>query len=94
MKKRMIRSSAEAVKAFKGKKVLCGATTADIIARELGLEIEDSLIFDDPELPPVSRMEGMDLVTEGNTDHHQGDAHSKRFFTFLCPRERDRPTGL
>ncbi len=55
----------EAVKGFKGKKVVCGATTADIIARELGLEIEDSLVFDDPELPPVSHMEGMDLVTEG-----------------------------
>lgn len=55
----------EAVKGFKGKKVLCGATTADIISRELGLEIEDSLVFDDPDLPPVSHMEGMDLVTEG-----------------------------
>lgn len=56
---------ADAVKKFKGKKVVCGATTADIISRELGLEIEDSLVFDDPELPPVSHMEGMDLVTEG-----------------------------
>lgn len=55
----------EAVKDFRGKKVVCGATTADIIARELGMEIEDSLEFDDPELPPVSRMEGIDLVTEG-----------------------------
>jgi hypothetical protein len=55
----------EAVRAFKGKKVLCGATTADIISRELSLEIEDSLVFDDPDLPPVSHMEGMDLVTEG-----------------------------
>ena len=55
----------EAIKGFKGKKVVCGATTADIIARELGLEIEDSLVFEDPELPPVSHMEGMDLVTEG-----------------------------
>jgi len=55
----------EAVRAFKGKKVLCGATTADIISRELSVEIEDSLVFDDPDLPPVSHMEGMDLVTEG-----------------------------
>ena len=53
------------VKAFKGKKVVCGATTADIIARELDVEIEDSLVFEDPELPPVSHMEGIDLVTEG-----------------------------
>ena len=55
----------DAVKAFKGKKVVCGATTADIIARELGVDIEDSLVFEDPELPPVSHMEGIDLVTEG-----------------------------
>lgn len=55
----------DAVRAFKGKKVLCGATTADIISRELNVEIEDSLVFDDPDLPPVSHMEGMDLVTEG-----------------------------
>ena len=55
----------ETVRQFQGRKVICGATTADIIARELGLEIEDSLVFDDPELPPVSRMEGIDLVTEG-----------------------------
>lgn len=55
----------DAVKVFKGKKVVCGATTADIIARELGLEIEDSLVFEDPELPPVSHMESIDLVTEG-----------------------------
>lgn len=53
------------VRSFRGKKVVCGATTADIIARELDLEIEDSLVFDDPELPPVSHMEGIDLVTEG-----------------------------
>lgn len=55
----------DAVRSFKGKKVICGATTADIISRELGLEIEDSLLFEDPDLPPVSHMEGIDLVTEG-----------------------------
>mgnify|MGYP006282884413 CR=1 FL=1 len=55
----------EAVKEFKGKKIVCGATTADIIARELGVEIEDSLDFTDSELPPVSTMPGIDLVTEG-----------------------------
>lgn len=55
----------KSVRSFEGKKVVCGATTADIIARELGVEIEDSLVFEDPELPPVSHMDGIDLVTEG-----------------------------
>jgi hypothetical protein len=53
------------VKEFKGKKIISGATTADIVARETGVEIEDSFNFDDPELPPLSYMPGIDLVTEG-----------------------------
>ena len=55
----------KAVREFKGKKIVCGATTADIIAREMGVSIEDSLDFIDPELPPISSMDGIDLVTEG-----------------------------
>ena len=53
------------IREFEGKKIICGATTADIAARELGAEIEDSFNFDDPELPPLSYMPGIDLVTEG-----------------------------
>jgi len=56
---------AKRVKNFPGKKVISGGTTADIIARELDIKIEDSLDFDDPDLPPESQMEGIDLVTEG-----------------------------
>lgn len=56
---------AEEVRKFKGKKILCGATTADILSRELELEIEDSFEFHDPDLPPISYMTGIDLVTEG-----------------------------
>ena len=59
------RELAEKVKKFDGKKIICGATTSDIIARELDVEIEDSMEFTDPDLPPVSRMDGIDLVTEG-----------------------------
>lgn len=56
---------ADIVKSFEGKKILCGGTTADIISRELNIEIEDNLEFDDPDLPPISYMKGIDLVTEG-----------------------------
>lgn len=53
------------VKNYKGKVILCGGTTADIVARELNRKIIDELVFEDPELPPESFLEGIDLVTEG-----------------------------
>lgn len=56
---------AEEVRSFKGTKIISGATTSDIIARETGEEITDSFEFDDPDLPPISSMPGVDLITEG-----------------------------
>lgn len=56
---------AEIVRNFPGRKVIAGGTTADIIARELNVKIIDSLDFNDPDLPPESHMDGIDLVTEG-----------------------------
>ncbi len=50
---------------FNGPKVVCGATTADIIARELRVDIDDSILATDPTLPQMSKIEGIDLVTEG-----------------------------
>lgn len=56
---------AKKVSSFKGKVIISGGTTADILARELNRQIVDELIFEDPELPPESFLEGIDLVTEG-----------------------------
>lgn len=56
---------AETVANFPGKKIVCGATTADIIAREWDEEIKDTFEMDDPDLPPISNMKGVDLITEG-----------------------------
>ncbi|MCA1756621.1 MAG: serine/threonine-protein phosphatase [Bacteroidales bacterium] len=53
------------VENFIGRVILSGGTTADIIARELERKINDNLEFTDPELPPESFMEGIELVTEG-----------------------------
>ena len=53
------------VKEFRGKKIVMGATTGDIISRELELKIEDVFKFEDPDLPPINVMEGIDLFTEG-----------------------------
>jgi hypothetical protein len=56
---------ASKVKDYKGKVIISGGTTADIVARELNKSIIDELIFEDPELPPESFIDGIDLVTEG-----------------------------
>ena len=48
-----------------GMKVVCGGTTAAIAARYLRAPLRTSDTYEDPEVPPVSRIEGVDLVTEG-----------------------------
>ncbi|HNX75229.1 MAG TPA: SpoIIE family protein phosphatase [Candidatus Rifleibacterium sp.] len=56
---------ADLVKSFPGRKIICGGTTANIVARETGREVHVMLGKIDPELPPDSIMEGVDLITEG-----------------------------
>ncbi|MGZ2370453.1 SpoIIE family protein phosphatase [Ancylomarina sp. YFZ004] len=50
---------------FKGKKIICGGSTAEIVSRELGLKFAPGMNMTDPELPPIAYMEGINLVTEG-----------------------------
>ena len=50
---------------FIGKKAICGGTTANLIARELNKTIETPLEPVVGNLPSVSQMDGVDLVTEG-----------------------------
>jgi hypothetical protein len=52
------------IKNFKGKKVICGGTTSEIIARELDLEMSSEHEFYKTALPPKSKMEGFELVSE------------------------------
>lgn len=56
---------ADMVDKYKGTKLICGGTTAQIVARELGREVEVCLKRDPAGLPPTSRMQGVDLITEG-----------------------------
>jgi len=56
---------AELARAFPGRKVICGGTTSAILSRQLDRPIVMDLSHLDPEVPPVSRMDGFALVTEG-----------------------------
>jgi len=51
---------------FKGRKIICGGTTANIIAREMDEKITVDLNIFDKEIPTVSMMSGADLITEGS----------------------------
>lgn len=48
-----------------GKKIVSGGTSANIAARILKKKIVASIKYNDPEIPPIASIEGLDLVTEG-----------------------------
>lgn len=47
------------------KRVVCGGTSAGIVSRTLQKELKASLQYNDPDIPPMAYMEGLELVTEG-----------------------------
>jgi len=47
------------------KKVVCGGTSANIVSRVTERELSVSLNYDDPDIPPIAYIEGIELVTEG-----------------------------
>lgn len=48
-----------------GKRIVCGGTSANLVARVLNREVETTLNYEDPSLPPTAKIDGIDLVTEG-----------------------------
>ncbi|MDD3931762.1 MAG: SpoIIE family protein phosphatase [Eubacteriales bacterium] len=48
-----------------GKHIVCGGTTSMIAADHLRRSLVPLLDFADPEIPPIARIDGVDLVTEG-----------------------------
>lgn len=48
-----------------GKHIVCGGTTSALAAEYLGKELVTSIDYPDPQIPPISKVEGIDLVTEG-----------------------------
>ena len=49
----------------RGRHAVCGGTTAKIVARRLGRTLEVDLDTMRPDVPPLARMEEIDLITEG-----------------------------
>lgn len=53
------------VRDFNGMKIICGGTTANIISREWSREIKVPLKDIDISMPPMGKMSGVDLISEG-----------------------------
>jgi len=57
---------ADRIRSFNGKKIICGGTTAEIIARELDTEVNiQHSAKKSGMLPPAAEMEGFEMITEG-----------------------------
>lgn len=48
-----------------GKHIVCGGTTSSIAAEFLHKPLVPTVDYPDPEVPPIARISGVDLVTEG-----------------------------
>lgn len=48
-----------------GKKVVCGGTSSQIVARHLGRDLFTTFEIPDRVVPPIAYIEGIDLATEG-----------------------------
>lgn len=51
--------------AKQGRHIVSGGTTSGLVAKYLGKEMETSIDYYDPDIPPTAKIEGVDLVTEG-----------------------------
>lgn len=51
--------------AKEGKHIVCGGTTSKLAAEFLGKDVVPCLDYFDPEIPPIAKIDGVDLVTEG-----------------------------
>ena len=47
------------------KRIVCGGTTSQVVARCTGRKLKTSFDFPDKDVPPIGFIDGIDLVTEG-----------------------------
>ncbi len=48
-----------------GKHIICGGTTSSIASKYLRKPLQATLCFEKSDVPPIAKLEGVDLVTEG-----------------------------
>ncbi|HBE76673.1 MAG TPA: stage II sporulation protein E [Firmicutes bacterium] len=46
-------------------RIICGGASGNLVARMTGKKLKTSLQYEDPSVPPIANIEGVDLVTEG-----------------------------
>lgn len=80
------------------KRVVCGGTSATIVARVLDRCLDVSLEYVDPDIPPIAYIDGIELVTEGVLTLNRVLHLLKRYVKnesvgedFFC--ELDKPNG-
>ena len=56
---------AQRITEFDGRKIVCGGTTGNIVARYLRQDIDVELATLKPDMPPIGVLDGIDLLTEG-----------------------------
>ena len=64
--------------AREGTRIVCGGTTAEIAARHLGKPLIPSEHYSDPNIPPTSRLEGVDPGDRGRRDPVPGGAAGRK----------------
>lgn len=51
--------------AHDGKRVVCGGTSSQVVARELKTQVRTSFDYPDKDVPPIGYIDGVDLTCEG-----------------------------
>lgn len=62
-----------------GKHIVCGGTTASLVAQYLQRPLRPTLTFESPDVPPISEIDGVDLVTEGVITFNKVVSYAKNY---------------